>query len=249
MTGNVGTQGNQHLDRLMRAIASVLCASGFTDKEAIDTLRLHLANSTLSPRGPVAEGATYSQLNRFLANLLTTWHTLPDYVDESGEPLELAFDGKPPSLCSLIDDSLSRFTGDSESWERSYILDFLVEYRAVTSVGESKYVPTRREFLVVPKDAENMRFVVEMLAEFAETMLNNVADPDNSLLQRVARVQNIPADRLRTIRAFLDDGAIGFLESADAKLCSQLSNGSADENKVDVAVGVYLSVRDSGEGK
>ena len=171
-----------------------------------------------------------------LSEIIHQWHTDPIYVDESGKPLELSFDGGELTFAGLV----KKYGGDIPPGAMR------TELKRVNAVEESPdgtLVVKRRHIRAVETEKLVQFALGTALLGLANTINHNVGKTEeHSWIQRVASTRRIRSDDRLRVRRISRDRAEEFVTSID-DLFSAYETIYPDESEESsasvVGVGVY----------
>jgi hypothetical protein len=194
----------------------------------------------------VIAGATdgnETQPNR-ISQILTAWHTDPDFLDADGKPVMLAADGSRASLAEL----LKRYAGDVP---HGALLKELTLLGLVKQQGKAFKVVSRH-YVRSASDPDLLHQAGQALHDHATTLAHNVdaSRTEPARFERMATTRTLPRRHLRAFGKFLESEGEAFLERADAWLAthsrvaeSKDRSRKRNEPVVRAGVGVY-SIQD-----
>ncbi|MEM9384612.1 MAG: DUF6502 family protein [Pseudomonadota bacterium] len=110
---------------------------------------------------------TYEAEWRLASATLQTWHTDPEYLDESGEPVPLSVADNGEGFNALV----ASATGDCTN--SNTVLGLLLEADSVARVGEGVVVPTIRYFMPGDSECHAAHHFGEAIGNLANTIQNN----------------------------------------------------------------------------
>lgn len=202
----------------------------------------------LDSRHVIAQDEWYRHL---CADVLTAWHTTTDYVDNSGNPLPIPFEGPAPSFEALTQAEEKR---SRSSVSMHAILDELKLVGAVEEVpaepdkpddGPTLLVARTKIFRRVGSKLEDLESAMDSLYNLAssqrEIMLNN------SKQVLVGDVVSLDASKeeSKVLLRMFRDGAESLLKTQKATMNRKKSKHSDDPaEKRRVGIGVYVYADD-----
>ena len=172
-----------------------------------------------------------------LATVLRNWISNSDYIDESGNPIDLAFDGEEPSFSALV----RKYAGDVPPGAMR------TELRRVGCVEETKQGTVRFVKRRVIPEGQEERLILALL-HTAAPLLENVAfnmdleDTVETWPQLNVYTRSLRKSDLPRIRRVTRDRFVEFVESFDDMFITYEalhSNDSLSEEENLVSIGVF----------
>jgi len=176
--------------------------------------------------------------------LLTGWHLDPDFLDESGKPLELAMDGEGPSFTALA----RRYGGDIAPVT---LVRELTRCDAVVHLPGGRLRVLKRYFMPSPVDPTAVLRTGSVMQDLGNTVAHNLGRDENEPTRFEGRATNerMLGAHSKAFRAFLEREGQVFLERVDEWLA--VHEASPSEQKKYRArrfgVGIYQIQDDTTE--
>lgn len=255
-------QVERALRQLLRPIVRLLLRTGFSWKEFAELARtvfVEVATDEYGKRGRPANASRVAILTglsrRDVARqrqLLTTeapipsaymsrgsrvlsgWHQDAEFVDQTGAPLELAFDGSDGSFAALA----RRYAPD---------LPVVAMFKELAAAGAVARLPDgrvralKRSYVPQPMAEDQVRLWGSVLHDVGTTLAHNLTRGDD-LPRFERRAVNLRVDSryLPVFRAFLEREGQAFLERVDDWLTAHEIKGEAAASRtVRLGAGVY----------
>lgn len=177
-------------------------------------------------------------MNRVIppAEILSRWHSDLDYLDSSGRPLTLDFDGKAPSFTALV----KKYGGDIPAGAMR------TELKRVGAVSENErgqLTVLVKAFRPVEKEDQIRRALGMAFFGLASTVDHNLAtEPEENWVERLAFSTRIRRNDSVRVRRISQDRAIEFVESINDLFSAYETIYGDDEPELEtttVGVGVY----------
>jgi len=169
------------------------------------------------------------------SQVLDGWHHDPQFIDPSGRPLALPFDGPEPSFTALV----KRF---APALPAVAMFKELHSAGAVSRLDDGSVRVLLRYYVPRQAPAEEVRLWGSTLRDHATTVDFNLSrrSDQRSLFERRAINLHIDARVLPEFREFLEREAQQFLERVDDWLSKhQVSVQQSDRDYVRLGAGVY----------
>ncbi len=184
-----------------------------------------------------AENPTlHSDKKRYgLGELLREWHTGASYLDPSGTPLVLEFDGPEPSFSRLA----RRFFSDVPP---TTTLRELLEGGAVRKDAHGRIVPLRDFLLPAFGNQENTERMGGLIADFVGTVSFNLqrTEKDLSRIEIRTTEEEIAVVHEAAFRAVLEREATNFYRRMERWLRDKKEfETDSDDEKIRLGFGVY----------
>jgi len=179
---------------------------------------------------------TVSPPSSRISQVLTGWHSDPDFQTADGKPAELPVEGDRVSLTAL----LNRYGGDTPHGA------LLKELKSLGLIvpGNTGFHVTAREYIRSVSDPDLLRQAGIALHDHAATIVHNVQAERKgpARFERMATREHLHPDDARAFRKLLNDRAQAFLEEMDEWLArrSVLGRSNPDRKPTRAGVGVYL---------
>ena len=180
------------------------------------------------------------------ALVLNAWLRDEAYLDGTGKPLALPFDGEGATFTELA----KKYGGDIPV---RAILDELLRSGAVVRNGQGAlqvarqaYVPVNSEEALIDK----LGIIGTDVAMLLETIIHNlehVDEPDKMYFQRKVAYDNLPAEALPVLQAMVAEDGQALLEALNkvlAKMDRDVNPLVSGSGRYHAGVGVYLFKHD-----
>jgi len=181
-----------------------------------------------------------------ISQILTGWHTDPEFSDGSGQAKELTEDGDAQSLKVL----LKRFGGDLP---HGAITKELLELGLIEKLPDDRYRVSSRNYVRSELDPDIIHQMGVALYDHASTLAHNVDQDRNAAarFERIAAVNNLAPKHVKTFVTLLEERGQSFLEEMDSWLSRHAAPESekSDSNGVRTGVGLYLVQSESRRGQ
>ncbi|MEO0973276.1 MAG: DUF6502 family protein [Pseudomonadota bacterium] len=248
--------------RMLRPIVSITLRSGITFRQFADLLRLAYVEVALKEYGidgrptnisrvAMLTGLTRRDASRqrdllaseeevlgdrvhSAARVLMGWHTDDTFIDENGEPLELAPEGD-----ISFNELYKRHSG--ADIPLTTMLKELLSVGAVERTEDGRLRALTRYFRPAATDPHAIERAGHVLADLGTTVRHNIyrdQEKDKTRFEGRAWSAMVPAAQAPAFRAFLEDRAQQFLEEVDAWLIAH-EDHSAPEQRVRIGAGAY----------
>lgn len=142
------------------------------------------------------------------ARALQIWHTDPEFLDESGQPLDLAFDDEEPSFTSLV----KRVGGDVPA---GAVRAELLSAGGMVELGNGRFRVQKRHFIPAAFNEDLIVGFAFIVAPLLETMRHNLENPSEAFIQRVSYSDHLPDGKRLAFREFAHQNAEGLMQSVD----------------------------------
>lgn len=160
--------------------------------------------------------------------VLSGWHQDSDFLDEAGDPLELAPEGAGPSFAALLE----RYGGDVAP---QTMLKELIKTGAVVETGDGKLRAASRYYMPVPMEAESILRAGGVLRDLGNTLENNLAGGEQAVrrFEGTAVDERVDPAAVDEFRAFLEERAQALLEEVDVWLAEHRVRGRCGSGRDD----------------
>lgn len=248
---------------LLRPVVKVLLRSGVTWKDAAEACKvtfvevatrdfgLHgrptsvsrvailtgMARRDVSRIRQQLESETPADLGRVsnATRLLTGWHLDPEFLDERGQPRDLAFDGEGATFTALA----RRYAGDIAA---------VTMFRELSRVGAVEERPNgrlrvlKRFYMPVAMDPGMVLQAGSVMHDLGVAVEYNLARKPGEPSRFVGRASNtrVQAADAAAFRAWLESEGQAFLERSDAWLSQHEAKPGAPRKQRVVRLGVGL---------
>ena len=167
------------------------------------------------------------------ARTLQIWHADPSFLDESGLPLDLPFDGGAKAFASLV----KLVGGDVPA---GAVRAELLAAGGIVELPNGKLRVLKRYFVPSALDEDLIVGFSFIVAPLLESLSHNVEDPTSAYIQRVAYSDHLRKDAVTEFRSVSHVRAEALMNSIDEWISAheELAGSSASHSKR-VGVGVY----------
>lgn len=170
------------------------------------------------------------------AEILSRWHSDTDYLDSSGRPLTLVFDGEKPSFAELV----KKYGGDIPP---GAMRTELVRVGAVTTDESGRLTVQMKGFLPIEREDQLQRALGLAMYGLGLTINHNLDSvPDDKWVERLAFSTRIRRGDNARVRRISQDRASEFVESVNDLFSAYetiYSDDEPEQNSTTVGVGVY----------
>ena len=188
-------------------------------------------------RDKIASG-TQIDMNRVIppAEILSRWHSDIEYLDSSGRPMTLEFDGVTPSFTALV----KKYGGDIPA---GAMRTELKRVGAVTEDNLGRLTVQVKDFRPIEKEDQIRRALGMAFYGLASAIDHNLATPlEDNWVERLAFSTRIRRSDSARVRRISQDRAIEFVESVNDLFSAYETIYGDDEQDLEtttVGVGVY----------
>jgi hypothetical protein len=185
-------------------------------------------------------------MNRVIppAEILSRWHSDPDYLDSGSRPLALQFDGGSPSFAGLV----KKYGGDIPP---GAMRTELKRVGAVSEDENGRLIVHAKDFRPVEQEDQVQRALGLALYGLALSIDHNInGAQDDKWVERLAYSTRIRRDDNARVRRISQDRANEFVESVDDLFSAYETIYGDDESEVNsttVGVGVYYFEIEDGD--
>jgi hypothetical protein len=189
-------------------------------------------------------GQSEAQLSGYMSKpsqVLDGWHHDTQFIDSSGKPLVLPFEGPEPSFTTLV----KRF---APALPAVAMFKELKSAGAVTRLSDGSIQVLLRSYIPRHIPAEQVRLWSSVLRDHAAAVDFNLSrkSDQRSLFERRAINLHVDARALPEFREFLEQEGQQFLERMDDWLSKHRVDLESDRASVRLGVGVY-QIQDSAD--
>jgi hypothetical protein len=170
------------------------------------------------------------------AEILSRWHSDRDYLDSTGRPLTLEFDGATPSFAGLV----KKYGGDIPAGAMR------TELKRVGAVSEDEHgrlTVQLKDFRPIDSEDQVQRALGLALYGLALSINHNLSsDPEERWVERLAFSSRIRRGDSARVRRISQDRASEFVESVNDLFSAYETIYGDDEPELEtttVGVGVY----------
>ncbi len=170
------------------------------------------------------------------AEILSRWHSDPDYLDSSGRPLTLEFDSAAPSFAGLV----KKYGGDIPP---GAMRTELKRVGAVTETDTGRLTVQVKDFRPIEREDQVQRALGLALYGLALAIDHNLNEEhDDKWVERLAFSTRIRRGDNARVRRISQDRASEFVESVNDLFSAYETIHGGDESELEsttVGVGVY----------
>lgn len=183
-------------------------------------------------RAPVRGDDATIQIGR-PARALQLWHSETAFLDESGSPIDLPFDGGDQTFSGLV----KLVGGDVPA---GAVRAELLAAGGMVELPNGKFRVQKRFFVPSALDEDLIVGFSFIVAPLLETLSHNLEDPSAAVIQRVAYSDHLPQAALAEFRDVSHAQAEGLMNSVDEWISARedLSDATGDLTRR-VGVGVF----------
>lgn len=196
----------------------------------------------LSKSGHEEETNGNGRYNR-AARVISAWTSQPQYLDETGEPALLVFDGHNPSFTSLV-------KGASGDIPPRTILDELIHVGAVKKVEGERLQLLTRAYIPFGDDAEKIAILGSDVAALIQTIDHNLNCPrEEAYFQRKVCYDNLPVEAMEALRQTIARQAQAALEEMNEEMARHDRDANPEvegSGQVRAGLGIYYFEENSG---
>ena len=172
-----------------------------------------------------------------ISQILTGWHTDPDFVTSAGEPRDLPPDGDDASFEAL----LKRYAGDLP---HGAIRKEMLNRGLIEQHDDGVIRVMKRDYVYADLDPEIIRRMSVALHDHAATLEHNLDEKRSGSrrFEGMADHARIPTARVAEFRDLVETQGMSFLEEIDAWLSrnAMRDEETAGARSVRLGAGVYL---------
>ena len=172
-----------------------------------------------------------------VTRVLSAWHKVDEYLDDSGRPMVLALEGATSSFAQLA----KSYAGDVPV---RALLKEMIRVGVVEEVDKSQVKVLKREFIPAQSDPDALLRAGSVLHDMGATLCHNLYDggtPKKPLrFERRASNRNLDPEQLKAFREFVAQEGQAFLEVIDDWLSDhELSDDENNRLSIRAGVGTY----------
>jgi len=169
-----------------------------------------------------------------ISQILTAWHTDPDFLGADGSPLALPATGEGASVATL----LKRYAG---SMPHGAVLKELEQLELIEQT-DAGFRAKARQYIRSAADPDLVRQAGVALHDHGATIAHNldVGRTEPPRFERMATQLALPSRHVRAFREFLETEGTAFLQKIDAWLTVRAAREKTRGPVVRTGVGVYL---------
>lgn len=171
-----------------------------------------------------------------IGRILAAWHNDPEFVDKSGRPIPLSYDGKDCSFEALA----KKYIGDIPP---SALLKELERHDLVAEDSSGRIKPLAQAHIPRRASLRSLDRLGEVVGEVGGTIVKNLDDNKKKLFERRVLSGNISNEQTQKFHVLVEQQGSKFLGFLEAWLFENgLSDIEADEtaNSNRAGVGVYF---------
>ena len=176
--------------------------------------------------------------------VLSGWFQDERFRAEDGAPLALPEAAETDTAC--FEELFQRYGGDTP---KQTLLRELLEAGSIGRDDKGHYVALRRYHMPIAMDEGNVRFFGTNLFDHANTLCNNLTDPElPKRLEGFAVETEVDERYAEDFRRFLDTRGQQILEEIDDWLMQHRANPGAQSSTCRLGIGIYGIEGDLPEG-
>jgi len=178
------------------------------------------------------------------ARVIAGWVRDPRFNRESGQPIDLPFDGDAVCFRELV----KCYSGDAPA---RAVLDELLRVGTVERTQDGKIRLLERSFIPKTGEIEKIGILGVDTSDLIATIDHNIQKTDDLFFQRKVCYDNLPSETLPGFRGIAADRAQGLLEYLDRWLSERdrdFHPEIAGTGRMRAGVGIYYFQEDRGEG-
>jgi len=178
------------------------------------------------------------------ARVIAGWVRDPRFNRESGQPIDLPFDGDAVCFRELV----KCYSGDAPA---RAVLDELLRVGTVERTQDGKIRLLERSFTPQTGEIEKIGILGVDTSDLIATIDHNIQKTDDLFFQRKVCYDNLPSETLPGFRGIAADRAQGLLEYLDRWLSERdrdFHPEVAGTGRMRAGVGIYYFQEDRGEG-
>jgi hypothetical protein len=202
----------------LRAVCELMRSYGISKKSAEKIIRDALE------RGYSDLISSNTETRRFtrLADVCARWYVEAGFVDSSGQPKPLKWNGRSGNLLTLV----RRVVGQQESQD---VVRELISRRLLRRTRDDAWLPKSK--VIPPSGAERAQSLrsATMIARLLQTVVHNtgLGYKGDVLLEVMAQVPRLPAHDVRRFKKFAKAQGVSFIKTVDDWLESRNVRRSA----------------------
>jgi len=170
------------------------------------------------------------------ARALQIWYSEPEFLDEFGKPLDLAFDDEEPSFTSLI----KRVGGDVPA---GAVRAELLSAGGMIELTNGRFRVQKRHFIPSAFNEDLIVGFAFIVAPLLETMRHNLENPSEAFIQRVSYSDHLPEESRLAFRDFGYQRAEELMQGVDKWLGEHDVRGETEDVERRVGLGVFYFER------
>ena len=208
--------------------------TGLSRKEVLRVRRL-----------PSPDDSGAVELYNRAARVIGGWVRDPRYNPESGQPMELPFDGDAACFRELV----KTYSGDAPA---RAVLDELLRVGTVERAPDGKIRLVERSYIPKAGEIEKIGILGVDTSDLIATIDHNIHQTGVPYFQRKVCYDNLPSEALPGFRNLAGNRAQGLLEHLDRWLSERdrdFHPGVAGTGRMRAGVGIYYFQEDCGGGE
>jgi hypothetical protein len=178
------------------------------------------------------------------ARVIGGWVRDPRFNPESGQPMDLPFDGDAACFRELV----KSYSGDAPA---RAVLDELLRVGTVERTPDGKIRLLERSYIPRTGEIDKIGILGVDTADLIATIDHNIHQADAPFFQRKVCYDNLPSEALPKFRNLAADRAQGLLEYLDRWLSERDRDFHPEVSgtgRMRAGVGIYYFQEDCGEG-
>lgn len=220
------SQANEVVERVVR----VLAQCGSTPEEILEATQRACERI---PAGLLKRAREVPMELSDAAHVLTVWFSDPAYLDSSGNPRSLAFEGPKPCFASLL-------ASINPHLKAREVIEYLLKVRALKRAGGG-YLPKARTLMLRgargPDHFRNLRGLLAMLRTFGHN--NRPRRQARGRFEFLVENPNVPKSARPAFDKFFGKVGMGCLFEADGELRRLELTRKPGEPTVRLGVGIF----------
>jgi Family of unknown function (DUF6502) len=178
------------------------------------------------------------------ARVVSGWIRDPEFIDQAGNPLELAMDGPKSSFAELV----RRHSGDVPP---RAILDELLHVGTVEKMQDGRVKLVGRAYIPRASDSDKLAILGADVADLIKTIDHNLTNIDLPRFQRKLMYDNLPKEAVGKFRDLSAARAQGLMEYLDSWLSQHdrdVNPASEGTGRMRAGLGIFYFEEDLGSG-
>ncbi len=212
------------------SIARVAVQTGLSRREVEDVLKSWSDESANSDKSRAVR----------IGRILTGWSTDPRYVGPYGYPLDVPLESTDPNKTQSFLELVRKYAGNASP---DAMLDELIRVGAVAKTESGLLRLENRAYIPEALTDASLNRLSSVVSNVIQTLDHNMqarSEEDGLFERTVTANHGLGSRQLAGLDAFLRERGPEFLEALDAWMSAHPP--SADEERVNVGVGVYMYV-------
>lgn len=168
------------------------------------------------------------------SQVLSAWHHDPDFLDATGQPVQLAVEGEGATFTALM-------RRCAPALPVVAMIKELKSAKAIEELGDGRLRVLKRAYLPSHVSTERLRLWSSVLSDVATTIEHNFRRDETIPARFERRALNLRVDRksLPEFRELLEREGQALLERLDDWLASHEAAGDEHEDGIRLGVGIY----------